>query len=123
MRKTILLFALALAAVAAYAAPAGAYNANRVVATGCDGNVFRTWRFNPNDTRLTQVGCPRYTFFNWDKMIYVTWDRPYSDLEAAVRSARVWWPKCEPQGYSFQMGSSSNGGTPGFGYTYFHVCT
>lgn len=110
-----------LAALAALTIPATAHGsfAQRVVQTTCDRNVVLTYKIIDLTPRYTQVGCPDWTFFDFGKNIYVTWHRPVTDLEGAVRSARVWWPACEPTWY----GTTDQWANGHHYYNwYLHVC-
>lgn len=111
-----LLLPLLLAAALLFPMPAQGYNANRTVQTRCDKGVVLAFKGNDLSVyRWTQVPCPNWTVFENGK--YVTRTRPYVDMEGALRSARVWWPRCEPQNY--------NGAWSGDGVhwvSWFHVC-
>lgn len=114
----------ALVAIAAMMAiPAGAQGAtvNRIVETMCDRNVVLTFKTIDGTPRYTEVGCPNWTFFSWDKMTYVTWKRPQTDLEAAGRSARAWWPKCAI-GFPYQSSSTVDSAGRTRWFWWFRVC-
>lgn len=100
-------------------APAATYN--RQIGTKCDGGKVRAYRIIDGATRLTDIGCPSWTFWAPAKGQFVTWTRPTVDIEAAVRSAGVWWSHCARQEYWGVWGGGSSGGNPGWFYTYFQI--
>lgn len=123
MRKLILFAAILSALLFAIPAQAQAYNANRVIATTCNfnngTNVIYTYLQSSGLNRFTTVPCN-----GWVPDLNKPWytvNRPGTDLEGAYRSARYWFPRCEPSNYA-QSGPSTQS-TGVWYYWYFHVCT
>lgn len=120
-----LLLVLAFLLVFALPSSASAFNANRIISTTCYVNpstgVNSIW------TYLQSSGASRYTTVpctGWvpdpSKPWYVV-GRPGTDLEGAIRSARAWFPACEPSNYA-QSGPEVSGGKTYY-HWWFHVCT
>lgn len=120
--KYLLLIACLI--VLALPSAAQAFNANRVVTTTCyvngsGQNVIWAYLQSSGASRYTTVPCN-----GWVPDVSKPWyvvNRPGTDAEGAQRSARAWFPKCEPLQYNQAYPHYANGKT--YGDWYFHVCT
>jgi hypothetical protein len=117
MRHLVSLAVAAVLLVAAIPAQA-ATTINRAVGTTCDGGKVRAYRYVPStSSRITDVGCPSWTVFQNGK--FWTFHRPQTDIEAAFRSAGVWWGHCQGS----YTGAVNQIAQNGFHFTYFKfVC-